>query len=254
MKVLLPASLLLIVASAWAQQALVQTPNPATDTAVSEITVERKGCFGGCPVYTLTLRRQGSSTYIGKRSEARIGQYTAKQVYGGDFNQFTKAISDLGFFNLHDEYGAGWQDAEQVNVTVTTPLRSKIVKTFNFAEAPFVLWTVVMLADGVAANLPWENPNQPKFPTITGPVPIRKVEPEYTEQARKSKLQGIVWVQVEVQSDGKVSTEHIFVVHGLGMGLDEKAIEAVKQWTFRPAKKDGNPISMATTVQVEFRL
>jgi periplasmic protein TonB len=85
-------------------------------------------------------------------------------------------------------------------------------------------------------------------------VPIRKVEPVYTEQARKSRLHGIVWVQVEVRPDGKVSSEHIFVVHGLGMGLDEKAVEAVKQWTFSPPKQDGNPISMATTVQVEFRL
>jgi TonB family protein len=249
------ASLLLIVASAWAQQSPVQTPNPTT--AISEIIVERQGCFGGCPVYTLTLRRQGTSTYVGKRSVARIGQYTAKQVYRFDFDQLSKAISDVGFFNLQNEYGGGVEDAEQVAVTVTTPSQSKTVKTFNFAGASFALWAVVTLADGVAANLWWENPNQPKGRTITGPAPIRKVEPEDTEQARKAKLQGVVWVQVEIQPDGKVSTEHIFVVfvvHGLGMRLDDKAIEAVKQWTFSPAQKDGNPISMATTVQVKFRL
>jgi TonB family protein len=245
-------SLLLIVGSAWAEQSPVQAPNPAT--AISEIIVERQGCFGGCPVYTLTLRRQGTSTYVGKRSVARIGQYTAKQVYSGDFDQLSKAISDVGFFNLQNEYGREVEDAEQVVVTVTTPSQSRTVKTFNFAAVPLALWAVVTLADGVAANLRWENPNQPRVPTIIGPVPIRKIEPEYTEQARKARLQGVVWVQVEVQPDGRVSTEHIFVVHGLGMGLDEKAIEAVKQWTFSPAKKDGNPISMATTVQVEFRL
>ena len=253
MKSSVPASLLLIVASTCAQQAPVQTPKSPTDTAISEITVERTGCFGECPVYTLTLRRQGSSTYIGKTGP-RIGHYTAKQVYGGDFDQLSKAISDVHFFDLPDETGPAVIDAEQVTVTVTTPTQSKTVNTFDLAKAPFAFWAVVALADGVAANLWWENPNQPKVPTITGAVPIRKVEPVYTEQARKAKLQGIVWVQVEVQPDGKVSTEHIFVVHGLGMGLDEKAVEAVKQWTFSPPKKDGNPISMATTVQVEFRL
>jgi TonB family protein len=250
LKLLFPATLL-IVASTSAQQPPVQNPNLLA--VVSEVTVERMGCFGVCPVYMLTLRRQGASTYIGKRSVARIGQYTVNHVYGGDLDQLSKAISDFGFFDLQSENG-GPEDAEQVAVTVTTPLQSKTVKTLNFAAAPFALWAVVMLADGMAANLVWENRNQLRFPTITGPVLIRKIEPEYTEEARTAKLQGVVWVQVEVQADGKVATEHIFVVHGLGMGLDEKAIEAVKQWTFRPATKDGNTISMATTVQVAFRL
>ena len=244
--------LFFLVVSALAQQ--TQAPNPSADwRTISEITIDRQGCFGSCPVYTLTLRRNGSSTYIGKRSVERSGQYTAKQIYLGDFNQLSKAISDIGFFGLQDSYG-GSIDTEEIVVTVATPLQSKTVKTVNFAEAPFALWAAVTLADGVAANLRWENPNQPKVPTITGPVPIRKIEPEYTEQARTAKLQGTVWVQVEVQSDGKVSSGHLFVIHGLGMGLDEKAVEAVKQWTFRPAYMDGMPISMATTVQVEFRL
>ncbi|HEY3840172.1 MAG TPA: TonB family protein [Bryobacteraceae bacterium] len=251
MKLSFTAMLLLFSASAWAQP--VQTPEPSADAAVSEITIERQGCYGNCPVYTLTLRRQGTSTYAGKRWVTRIGQFTATQLYGGDVDQLSRAVSDLGFFNLHDEYGAS-EDSERLAVTVTTPSQSKTVKTSDFPSAPFALWAVVTLADGVAAKLSRENPNQPKFPTITAPVPIRKIDPEYTEQARAAKLQGTVWVQVEVQPDGSVSPEHISVVHGLGMGLDEKAIEAVKQWTFRPAMRDKKPISIAMTVQVEFRL
>ncbi len=150
------------------------------------------------------------------------------QVYVGHFNQSLQRISDSGFFNLRDEYG-GSEDSEHLSVTVITPSRSKTVRISDFGAAPSALWEIVTLADGVAANLPGENTNQVKVPVISGPVPLRKIQAEYTEQARRAKLEGIVWVQVEVQSDGRVSNEHkFFVINGLGMGLDQKAVEAVK--------------------------
>src|SRR5689334_24876711 len=129
MDMALRAMLFFLVVSALAQQ--TQAPNPSADwRTISEITIDRQGCFGSCPVYTLTLRRNGSSTYIGKRSVERSGQYTAKQIYLGDFNQLSKAISDIGFFGLQDSYG-GSIDTEEIVVTVATPLQSKTVKTVN---------------------------------------------------------------------------------------------------------------------------
>lgn len=241
---------LLIVGSAWAQETSAQTINPAT--AISGVTVDRKGCFGGCPIYTVTLQRQGASSYIGKTGPRR-GLYTA--VYGPDFDRLSRAIAEAGFFDLQPEFGAGVKDAEQVIVTVVTQSQIKTVKTLNFSEAPRALWTVVALTDGMAANLPWENMNQPKY-GILGPFPLRKVKPEYTEQARNARLQGSVIVQVDIRPDGTVAPESVAVIQGLGMGLDEKAVEAVKQWTFKPAYKDGKPmgITMPISVQVEFRL
>ena len=73
---------------------------------------------------------------------------------------------------------------------------------------------------------------------------------------RKARLQGSVIVEVEVRPDGTVDPDSITVIQGLGMGLDEKAIEVVQQWTFKPAYKDGKPmgVAMPVAVQVEFRL
>ncbi len=87
---------------------------------------------------------------------------------------------------------------------------------------------------------------------VTAPVLVFKVEPEYSEEARKAKYQGTVTLYVEVDAAGKAS--HIRVMHGLGLGLDEKAIEAVKKWTFRPGLKDGKPVIVAASIEVNFRL
>jgi TonB family protein len=230
-----------------------QTSNPAT--VIDAITVDRKGCFGGCPRYTLTLRRQGNSTYSGLTGP-RQGLYTARLLRVGDFDQLTKAISEVRFFDLPDVVGPRTSDTEEVAVTVITAQKSKTVTTYNLhdqATAPFA--ALVTLADGVAAKLPWENLNQPKD-GIIGPVPLRRVEPQYTEDARKAKIQGSVIVQVEVRPDGTVAPDSSTIVQGLGMGLDEKAIEAVKQWIFKPAYKDGKPVEipMPVSVLVEFRL
>jgi protein TonB len=87
---------------------------------------------------------------------------------------------------------------------------------------------------------------------VSAPVLTFKVEPEYSEEARKAKYQGVVTLYVEVDSSGRPT--HVRVLHGLGLGLDEKAIEAVKQWLFKPGKKDGKPVTVAATIEVNFRL
>jgi TonB family protein len=245
----------LLVASSVAvlESAQQQTSNLATD--IDAITVDRKGCFGGCPRYKLTLRRQGISTYIGKTG-LRRGLYTAPVMSVGDFERLTQAISEIRFFDLPDVIGPGVEDAEQVVVTVTTTQKSKTVTTYDLhdrATVPFAAF--VTLADGVAAKLPWENLNQPKD-GIIGPFLLRGVEPQYTEEARRARMQGPVIVLVEVKPDGTVAPDNITIVQGLGMGLDEKAIQAVRQWIFKPAYRDGKPmgITMPVAVQVEFRL
>src|ERR1035441_2988653 len=121
--------------SLFAQQPSAEAPQPQGDGAVSEVTVERHGCFGGCPIYTLTLRRQGVSTYMGT-SGPRRGLYLGKLLWGGDFDQLSKAISYVRFFELPDEVGPVVIDAQEVVVRVTTPSQLKTVKTFDLARAP----------------------------------------------------------------------------------------------------------------------
>lgn len=87
---------------------------------------------------------------------------------------------------------------------------------------------------------------------VSAPNPIYKPEPEFSEEARKAKYQGAVTVACVVGPDGRV--RDIQILRPLGMGLDEKAIEAVRQWRFEPAKKDGVPVAVRVAIDVDFRL
>lgn len=87
---------------------------------------------------------------------------------------------------------------------------------------------------------------------VTQPVLIYKIEPEYSDEARKAKLQGDVFLRIEVDSRG--AAQNIVVSHGLGLGLDERAIEAVRRWKFRPGYSNGKPVPTPALIQVTFRL
>jgi TonB family protein len=87
---------------------------------------------------------------------------------------------------------------------------------------------------------------------VTPPQLLYKVEPEFSEEARKAKHQGVVVLTIEVDAGGKV--RNIQVRRGLGLGLDEKAIEAVSHWRFRPAMRDGKPVTTDAVVEVNFQL
>ncbi len=87
---------------------------------------------------------------------------------------------------------------------------------------------------------------------ITPPQLIYKVEPEFSEAARKAKYQGTVVLAIEVDASGH--PRNLRVLEQLGLGLDEKAIEAVSQWRFRPGSENGKPVVTSATVEVSFRL
>ena len=81
---------------------------------------------------------------------------------------------------------------------------------------------------------------------------IYKVEPEYTETARKARAEGTVVLYGAVGSDGRV--RNFRVIRGLGYGLDYSAIEAVSKWRFNPGYKDGKPVTVACQFEIKFRL
>ncbi len=87
---------------------------------------------------------------------------------------------------------------------------------------------------------------------VTPPQLLYKVEPEFSEDARKAKYQGVVVLSIEVDASGTV--RNVRVRQSLGLGLDEKAIEAVSRWRFRPGLFDGMPVVTEATVQVTFQL
>ncbi|HEY1262549.1 MAG TPA: energy transducer TonB [Terriglobales bacterium] len=87
---------------------------------------------------------------------------------------------------------------------------------------------------------------------ITAPRPIYEPEPEYSEEARKVKHQGDVLLSVIVGTDGRAHDIH--VQRSLGLGLDEKAMAAVTQWRFVPATRNGRPVAVLVSIEVNFRL
>lgn len=87
---------------------------------------------------------------------------------------------------------------------------------------------------------------------VSDPIPIFKPEPEYSEEARKAKFQGAVMLSIIIDENGK--TRDVKVIRPLGLGLDEKAIEAVLRWRFKPSLKDGRAVAVSANVEVNFRL
>lgn len=87
---------------------------------------------------------------------------------------------------------------------------------------------------------------------VSAPKALYAPDPEYSEEARKAKYQGTVVLWLVVDASGR--PQQIRIQRALGMGLDEKAIEAVKQWKFDPARRDGQAVPVMINVEVNFRL
>ena len=87
---------------------------------------------------------------------------------------------------------------------------------------------------------------------VTAPRAIFTPEPEYSDEARKAKFQGIVTLWVVIGADGK--PKNLSLARSLGMGLDEKALAAVKTWKFQPGMKDGHPVAVQISIEVNFHL
>ncbi len=88
---------------------------------------------------------------------------------------------------------------------------------------------------------------------VSAPVPIYQPEAEFSDEARRAKYQGVCIVSLIVDAQG--NPQNVHVVRPLGMGLDEKALEAVRKYKFKPAMKDGRtPVPVMISIEVNFRL
>jgi TonB family protein len=88
--------------------------------------------------------------------------------------------------------------------------------------------------------------------SLTEPVLLWKEEPEYSEEARKAKIQGVVLVRAMIDARGQV--QNAVVSQGLGLGLDERALAAVRKWKFRAGMRNGRPVATQALIQLTFRL
>jgi TonB family protein len=86
----------------------------------------------------------------------------------------------------------------------------------------------------------------------TPPILLQSVQPEFSREARRARIEGAVFLSVRIDASGQPSEIH--VVRGLGSGLDEKAVDALKKWQFQAAGRDGTPVGFETIVAMRFRV
>ena len=87
---------------------------------------------------------------------------------------------------------------------------------------------------------------------ILPPRVVSKTDPNYTQEAKDARIQGTVVLSLVVNEDGKA--EDIEVVRGIDPGLDLNAVDALGKWQFDPATKDGKPVAVQATIEVNFKL
>lgn len=121
------------------------------------------------------------------------------------------------------------------------------------AEAEQMEAQVAALRKQTALRVENRSPNVSRIGgSVKAPSLISKVEPKYSEEARAAKLTGTSVLYVEVFPDGQVRNAQ--VVQPLGLGLEDRALEAVSQWRFQPGTKDGQPVPVAATIEVNWKL
>ena len=110
---------------------------------------------------------------------------------------------------------------------------------------------LIYLACVLAGTLFAQSPDPVPISRDVHPTLVSSADPEYSEQARHKKINGTVTIGLVVDTEGNPVNVH--VINGVGYGLDEKAIEAVKQYKFKPAMKDGVAVATKLNIEVNFR-
>ena len=87
---------------------------------------------------------------------------------------------------------------------------------------------------------------------VSAPLVIHSVEAEFSDEARRAKYQGVCLISLIVDTQG--NPQNIRVARPLGMGLDEKALEAVRQYKFKPATLQGKAVPVEVNIEVNFRI
>jgi TonB family protein len=146
-------------------------------------------------------------------------------------------------------------DACPITVTDATGQQSHRLHLHSVPDQQFAVWKDAPRAMLLTSLLETADSTQVACRIggkVTAPIAIYAPPPQFSEEAKYAKYQGEVMVQAVVDANGMVQNPH--VVRPLGMGLDEKAIENVKQYRFIPAKKDGTPVPVYLTIAINFRL
>lgn len=145
MKRLLTASILILIATLTIS---AQTQSAQDKDQITEITLERTSCFGTCPDYKVTLRRDGTIIYEGRRFVQMMGTYKG-EAYG--FDRLAQLILAQKYFDMKDDYSRPITDMPSA---ITSVVRGGARKTIvDYAETgPIELWGIEMAIDGILKN------------------------------------------------------------------------------------------------------
>ncbi|MCX6592479.1 MAG: M56 family metallopeptidase [Acidobacteria bacterium] len=144
-------------------------------------------------------------------------------------------------------------EVRMLNLT-RSPWGGPLARRAMIAGAAFLMAAVAVTVTvfPVVAAPPDRKTYTMKDEGVKAPKLTQKVEPKYSEQARDAKIEGVVKLHVVVNEEGVA--EDIYVLEGLEETLDQNAIEAITQWRFTPGTKDGTPVAVEATIEVNFRL
>jgi hypothetical protein len=124
-----------------------------TNHSITEIGIERLGCYGKCPVYTLVISSDGSVRYEGTRHVPRTGKRDG-YIDRWHFNLLAEHIRESGFFELEDSYSRDITDSETVLTSVVRNGKRKIIS--NYANSgPIKLWGTQQLIDSLLSKVIW---------------------------------------------------------------------------------------------------
>ena len=143
-----------------------------------------------------------------------------------------------------------------MRLTIDVPKVSRMQRIAIVAIASCALLSGAVTAMALPFDVEAQNEAQDKVYKIggdvTAPVLVHAVDAEFSKKAKDAKYQGVSVVSLVVDAHGM--PQHVHTVRKLGMGLDEKAIEAVRQYKFEPAMRKGKPVAVAITIEVNFKL
>lgn len=135
-----------------------QTVSSQDKDQITEVTLERTACFGPCPMYKVTLRRNGTISYNGKEFVQLKGAYEGK-FYG--FERLAELISSQGYFNWKDNYAIPATDLPSANTSVVRNGKRKTIRNYGDA-GPVELWGIEMAIDGILKGAKLEKAKGPQ--------------------------------------------------------------------------------------------
>jgi len=242
---------MLLLVSASAQDNSSQNPTPQAPPAPSNEETEQEVQLG-TPVHAPKPRLPKSLHH--KKGAVVLG---ATLMTDGTFAELSALAGDRDFEEVALDAVHRWQYTPATRSGVPTDADVFIIFSYSDGDLQATL----------KPNPPF--PTKPKVPleelsargelfTVVNPkvmkVPkaIYSPDPDYSETARMAKFQGTCIVSVILGKDGNV--EDAWIARKLGLGLEQQALEAVRQWKFEPAMKDGEPVPVFLNVEVTFRL